>query len=146
MGNISSRSEVIGKTKTPKSIREFLLPDIVVDTLKEWMEYCNETGIVSDFVFPNTKDGEVRTYSGLRSLLTRFIKKHGLVGEKISLYTFRHTFATILLEQSENPKLVASLMGHKKASTTLNLYSHVVNSDVYEKTAQTLDGVFKEYF
>ena len=33
-------------------------------------------------------------------------------------------------------------MGHKKASSTLNLYSHVVDKAVYEKTAQTLDGAF----
>jgi site-specific recombinase XerD len=87
----------------------------------------------------------LRTYSGLRSALTRFIKRHELEDEKITLYTFRHTFATMLLEQRENPKIVASLMGHVKASTTLNLYSHVVNNEVYEKTAQTLDGVFQGY-
>ena len=54
----------------------------------------------------------------------------------------RHTFATILLEKRENPKIVAELMGHAKISTTLDLYSHVLSSTVYEQTAQTLDGVY----
>jgi len=144
-GNVASHGAVIGKTKTPKGVRSFVIPDLVVDALKGWANYCAENNIVSDFVFPNTKTGGMRTYSGLRSLLNRFIKTHGLEDEKITLYTFRHTFATVLLEQRENPKIVASLMGHKKASTTLNIYSHVVNNDVYEKTAHTLDGAFANF-
>ncbi|MCL2874524.1 MAG: tyrosine-type recombinase/integrase [Defluviitaleaceae bacterium] len=52
----------------------------------------------------------------------------------------QHTFATILLEERENPKIVADLMGHTKVSTTLDLYSHVVDNDVYVVTARTLDG------
>ena len=49
----------------------------------------------------------------------------------------------MLLEQRENPKIVADLMGHTLVSTTLNIYSHVVNSTIYEKTAQTLDCVYE---
>lgn len=75
----------------------------------------------------------MRTYSGLRSQLRRFIISHGLQSEGISLYIFRHTFATMLLEARENPKIVLALMGHAKTSTTLNIYSHVVSSEVYKK-------------
>ena len=144
MGNVISRSEVIGKTKTPTSVREIIMSDVVIDVLQEWRDYyCMEHNISSAFVFPNTETGGMHTYSGLRAMLTRFIKRYKLEAEKISLYTFRHTFATMLLEERENPKIVAALTGHKKVSTTLDIYSHVVNKDVYEKTAQTLDGVFK---
>ena len=144
-GKVVSRSEKIGKTKTPKSVRDLMMPELVIVVLNEWIAYCKERGIVSDFVFPNTKTGGRRTYSGLRSSLVRFTKKHNLEGEKISLYTFRHTFATILLEERENPKIVAAMMGHTKVSTTLDIYSSVFKSAVYEKTAQTLDGVFAKY-
>jgi site-specific recombinase XerD len=84
----------------------------------------------------------MRTYSGLRSLLERFKRKHKLQDEGISYYTFRHTFATVLLEQRENTKIVANMMGHTKVSTTLDLYSHVVDNSVYKQTAQTLDKVY----
>ena len=145
LGQVISSSERIGKTKTPKSVRDLLLPELAIAVLNEWKDYCKERNIVSDFVFPNTKTGERRSYSGLRSLLVRFIKKHSLEDEKISLYTFRHTFATILLEERENPKIVASMMGHTKVSTTLDIYSSVFKTAVYEKTANTLDGVFTGY-
>jgi len=141
-GNVISKGIIVGKTKTPKSVRTIVMPDAVVDALVEWKRYCSANEIQSKFVFPNTKDGGMRTYSGLRSSLERFKKRHGLQGENISLYTFRHTYATILLEQRENPKIVANLMGHTRVSTTLDLYSHVVDDEVYKQTAKTLDGAF----
>ena len=143
-GNVISRSAVVGKTKTKKSVRTIIMPDAVMAVLREWLTYCEENNINSTYVFPNTKTGELRTYSGLRSMLERFVKSHKLQDEHITLYTFRHTFATVLLEERENPRIVADLMGHVKASTTLNIYSHVVNNSVYEETAQTLDGVFSK--
>jgi integrase len=103
-GEVTSRREGIGKTKTPKSVRTISIPDVVVKALTEWCSWCKEKGIVSEYIFA-TKDGGLRTYSGLRSLLTRFIKAHGLEDEGISLYTFRHTFATILLEERENDEI-----------------------------------------
>jgi len=142
-GNVTSRGEAIGKTKTPKSVRTIQLPDKVICALNEWQKYCDAKNIVSDFVFPSTKTGTMRTYAGLRSLLKRFVEKHNLQDEKISLYTFRHTFATYLLEERENPRIVADIMGHVKVSTTLDIYSHA-SSAVYEETAQTLDGLLPE--
>jgi integrase len=140
--NVVSTSMVIGKTKTPKSVRSIAIPDVVVTVLKEWILYCDENNIQSEYVFPNTETGEFRTYSGLRSILQRFIKRNKLEDENITLYTFRHTFATILLEERENPRIVADMMGHVKVSTTLDQYSHVVSNTIYEQTARTLDNVY----
>jgi hypothetical protein len=86
--------------------------------------------------------GEMRSYSGLRSLLQRFLVKNQLDGYGINLYTFRHTFATMLLEERENPKIVSELMGHANVLTTLSIYSHVISKSVYEDTALTLDRAY----
>jgi integrase len=139
---VVSRGIKIGATKTKKSVRTLRMPDIVVEALNEWSMYCRQKGIQSEFVFPNTKTGEMRTYSSLRSLLRRFIVKHNLEREGITLYTLRHTFATVLLEQRENPKIVMELMGHSKIKTTLDQYSHIVDSAIFEETARTLDSVY----
>lgn len=125
------RSAVLGKTKTPKSVRSFVSPKAVMDALATLQEYSEHIG--SEFVFCNTKNGEMRMYYGLRTLLQRFLKKNDLENEKITLYTFRHTFATMLLEQRESAKIVADLMGHTQVSTTLNIYSHVVNRACMKK-------------
>ncbi|GHV16761.1 site-specific integrase [Clostridia bacterium] len=140
-GEVIGRSSELGNTKTKKSMRTFIAPQAVIEALQEHKTSCNST---EEFIFPNTKTGGMRTYSSLRSLLQRFIKRNKLESEKITLYTFRHTFATMLLEQRENPKIVADLMGHTKVTTTLMIYSHVINNSVYEETANKLNDLYEE--
>ncbi|MCL2853463.1 MAG: site-specific integrase, partial [Defluviitaleaceae bacterium] len=140
-GNVSSRGATVGTTKTPKSIRTFIMPETLVDALQEWRQHCEANNIQSDFVFPNTETGEMRTYSGLRSLLERFKKSHKLQDESLTWYTFRHTFATVLLQDKQNPRLVADLMGHVKTSTTMDIYGSVFE-DAHVEAAHVLDNIF----
>ena len=145
MGYKVSGSEVVGDTKTPGSVRDIYFADIVFEVLTEWQAYCKANGINSTYVFPNTKTGTRLTYSGLRCSLERFIKKHGLEGEKITLYTFRHTFATMMMEEGIHARIVADMMGHKKASLVNDCYTHVTDDSVYAKATQAMDGISKRY-
>lgn len=151
-GKAIQKNIAIGKTKTVLSARTFEAPDIVMNVLQKWFERQaeqeNKTGL--DMTKPNnfvfcTKSGTMRTYSGLRSLLRRFIQKNGWTDKDVHLYTFRHTFATMLLEARENPKIVSELMGHANVTTLLRVYSHVTES-VYKHTANTLDVGFRGIF
>ena len=145
-----SRSEILGKTKTLKSARTFKMPMIVTKALDEWKTYCKEQGVASEFVFPtmrNTKRskcGEMRKSSSLKLLLSRFLEKHNLKEERISLYTFRHTFATILLENREHPKIVAEMLGHADTKMVMEVYSHILSQDIFKQSVQTLDKVYSE--
>lgn len=148
-GNVKERRQVISNTKTVLSVRSFKVADNVVKCLKEWYHYQLEQGEKKGIDLTNadchvfcTVKGEMRGYSGIRTMLQRFIAKNNLGEYGISLYTFRHTFATMLLEERENPKIVSELMGHSKVLTTLSIYSHVISKSVYESTAKTLDRVF----
>lgn len=40
-------------------------------------------------------------------------------------YDLRHTFATLMLEQGENPKVVQEILGHSQITHTMDTYSHV---------------------
>lgn len=136
-----SRTQILSDTKTAKGVRSFIMPDIVAEYLKQWKERQKQTEIETGlsltsrekFVFCNQR-GQMRTYSSLRCLLRRSLKKNGVYKEGISHYTFRHTFATMLLEERENPKSIESLMRHSKVLTTLTTYSHIISNDVYEDT------------
>ena len=68
----------------------------------------------------------MRTYSGFRASYRHFLKRNGFGEEKLNLHRFRHTYASMLLEQEINPKIVQKLLGHRDVSTTLGVYTHVV--------------------
>ena len=147
---VTSRKQVISNTKTALSVRSFVLSESAVECLREWKKYLSElqmkTGVnyVSGdcFVYA-TQKGTMYSYGGMRSMLIRFLQKTGLDDQGINFYTFRHTFATMLLEERENPKIVSELMGHARVTTTLSVYSHIINKSVYEVTAKTLDSAFR---
>ena len=139
--NIVSRKSVIGKTKTAMSVRRIPIPNVVIATLQEWQAYSKANGITSVYVFPNTKTGGFRKYSGLRTTLERFKKKNGLEGEDITLYSLRHTFASVMLEEGANQKFAAEVMGHKRLSTFLDYYCHVASNNVHEQAAEIMDRV-----
>jgi integrase len=44
----------------------------------------------------------------------------------IRLYDLRHTCATLLLQASENPKVVSERLGHSSVVLTLDAYSYVL--------------------
>jgi site-specific recombinase XerD len=52
------------------------------------------------------------------------VRKSGLT-KRITPHTFRHSFATHLLETNHNIKQVQDLLGHKDIRTTM-IYLHVM--------------------
>ncbi len=53
-----------------------------------------------------------------------------------SLHCLRHTYATRLLEQNVNMKIVQELLGHSSIGVTLNIYSHIVGNVKQEAISQ----------
>jgi len=66
--------------------------------------------------------------SGLQKAVKTAVKRAGIT-KRVSCHTFRHSFATHMLENGVNIRVVQELMGHADVKTT-EIYTHVMEKDL----------------
>ncbi|HPZ23618.1 MAG TPA: tyrosine recombinase [Bacilli bacterium] len=85
----------------------------------------------SNRLFINHIGGDLTT-RGVRTILDNIIQK-SCMSIKVTPHTFRHTFATMLLNEGADLKTVQELLGHANISTTA-IYTHITTDyikDIY---------------
>ena len=79
------------------------------------------------------RTGIVRRYHVLESGLQKAVKvgvNCAQITKRVSSHTFRHSFATHLLEDKMNIRVVQKLMGHADVKTT-KIYTHFMEKNIY---------------
>ena len=77
-----------------------------------------------------TRDGGQLSTRYLRTMVKRYATKAGVSeAERVSPHVLRHTFATDLLRQTKNIRLVQKALGHSDLSTTM-IYTHVCDEEL----------------
>jgi len=131
---------VFQEPKTEKSRRIVPLPEVVLEALLQ-----HQYKMIAEGNFgPNkpvfcTQNGNYIIPRNFNRTFYSLCKKAGI---NKNLHALRHTFATRLLEQGENLKVVQEILGHAKISTTADIYSHVTQ-EIKKRAAMKIDEILR---
>jgi len=73
--------------------------------------------------------------NGWKEAKAELWKRRGDKAEGVVLHTCRHTYATALLRQGVNVKVVSELLGHASVQITMDVYQHVFETDRHDAVA-----------
>jgi site-specific recombinase XerD len=90
-----------------------------------------------DLVFCNEFGGPLQERT-VRAQFRRHLESANL--PHIRIHDLRHTVATLLLQEGENPKIVQEMLGHSSITITLGIYSHVIPT-MHKSAAAKLDAL-----
>jgi integrase/recombinase XerD len=121
-----------------KGDRERLIPlgDEAQDWLRDFIDGARIEILLerqTDYLFP-TRRGDRMTRQAFWHIIKRYGKKAG-VQKKLSPHTVRHAFATHLLNNGADLRVVQLLLGHSDVSTT-QIYTHVARERMKELHSQ----------
>jgi len=105
-----------------KGKKERIVP-VGTPAMKALIEYIEQKPYSRvDAVFLN-KYGKTLTERSVERLVDKYSKKAG-IGKKVTPHTFRHSFATHMLNRGADLRTVQELLGHERITTT-QIYTHL---------------------
>jgi site-specific recombinase XerD len=98
------------------------LPDSIVPILEEYLEARRKDKDTSALIL--NRSGQRLTSRSIQRLVKKYKEQVNLQEKKVTPHTLRHAFATHLLANSVDIRVIQELLGHASLSTT-QLYTHV---------------------
>jgi len=143
-----------GKKKSRRAV--YLMPEAVaalkahrlryleerVKRADRWEATWQKCPEARDLVFPSTVGGPMSRNNLARRHFKPLAERAGLL-EDATLYTLRHTFATLWLESKEPVKVLQEILGHSRIDVTMNVCAHVlphIQEEAMGRFAERLRG------
>jgi len=112
--------------------RYAILSPLMLERLRAWWREAHPKGLVvaGGWLFPGQDRVNPLTPRQLNRAVHAAAAAAG-IDQRVSMHTLRHCFATHLLEQKEDIRVIQVLLGHKKIDTT-TVYTHVATEVLRE--------------
>lgn len=139
-------------TKTKGSNRKISLPSILISDLRQYRQHQREYRLKigsqwlgDNYIFIQWDGTQMRPetpYKAFKRLLERYNETYpNNTLPNITLHDLRHTNATLLISENTDIRTVSQRLGHSRTSTTLDIYSHALESKD-RAAADTIAGLF----
>lgn len=112
--------------------RYAILSPVLLERLRAWWRLAHAQGkmLPDGWLFPGLNPVEPLTARQLNRAIHSAAETAKL-DKRVSMHTLRHSFATHLLEQKVDIRLIQVMLGHKKLETTV-VYTHVATEILRE--------------
>src|SRR5690349_3210267 len=112
--------------------RYAMLSPVLLERLRVWWRVARAQGKMPDggWLFPGLDPVDPLTSRQLNRAI-RAAAEAAQIDKRVSMHTLRHSFATHLLEQKVDIRVIQVLLGHKKLETTA-LYAQVATDLLHE--------------
>ena len=112
--------------------RYAMLSPVLLERLRAWWRAAHAQGkmLPGGWLFPGLNPIDPVTTRQLNRAI-HAAAEAARIDKRVSMHTLRHSFATHLLEQKVDIRVIQVLLGHKKLETT-SLYAHVATEVLRE--------------
>ena len=129
---------ITGNTKTYAGTRKILLPPSTAELLQARKKKSFSPWIFHDPLRPEAPVNPSSAYRQLKKLLAQADLP------SIRFHDLRHTFSTHALASGVDAKTLSGILGHTKASFTLDTYTHTTG-DMQKRAADIVGGFLTDY-
>ena len=137
---MNRKERVQDGAKTKESNRVVSLDSQTLVLLKIWkkQQANNFLSLIDTKIF--SCEGRLYTYANEILILKKYFKGAGV--PDIGFHGFRHTHASLLMNNGVNPKEIQARLGHADYSITMNTYGHLAE-DKKKDTAEKFGNILK---
>lgn len=137
---------VYGSPKTRDSLRTIQLPAQMIEAIRAHQKQQQEERAVmgwgpTSYLFTAPSTGKLLNPNRIYATFKAIARTVGL--DDFRLHDLRHSAASFLLAEGVKIKRVQAILGHGTASTTMNIYAHLLDDDdddALDRLQRRLDG------
>lgn len=109
--------------------RILYIDDTMIKDLQDWKERMFQEWGKTEYVF-TTRNLKQLDSKAVRKMIKTYTDKAN-IDKEITTHSLRHTFASDLLRDCKNIRIVQKTLGHSDISTT-QIYTHIVDDELEE--------------